>query len=388
MKKVTGFFSREKTVLGVYLLAALVVAIQHYAGGKSHYNNFVIFQQSFFHLMEGADLYTEYPSEYFDLFLYHPSFCILFVPFALLPTFFGLLFWQLFCAWLLYFAIGSLPIPYRAKLFFWWFVLAELVTSLHNQQTNPVITALGLLTYSALENNRVRQAALFPVLAFCIKAYGLVFALLFLFYPGKIRFIKYSLLWGLALTLLPLPVTGWEGLPDVYRDWYACLVRDHEVNYGYSVMGIAHLFFPSLHPADVGIIQVCGVALLGVTVLVQGRAGLRAGPAAASFPMLGYLLLWVILFNHAAESPTYIIAVAGVAVWYLCQPPGSARLTYIIMGLVLLFTQLSPTDLFPLSWRRQFFEPYLVKVVPCLLVWLVYQVQILRGTIRSAAPEV
>lgn len=384
MKKALAFLSREGTVLGIYLLAALIIAIQHYALGEHHYNNFVIFQQSFFHLLKGVNLYAEYPSEYFDLFLYHPSFCILFVPFALLPTFFGMLFWLLFCAWLLYFSIGSLPISARAKLFFWWFVLIELVTSMHNQQTNPVITALGLLTFSSLEKGRYGRAALFPLLAFCIKAYGVVFAVLFLFYPGKVRYLGYGLLWAIVLFLLPLPITGWERFPQVYQEWYMCLLKDHDVNYGYSVMGIIHLFFPSMRPDDVGLIQVTGVLLLFATLWIQWRKSLRMDTT-VSFQTLGYLLLWVILFNHAAESPTYIIAVAGVAVWALCQKSENSRVTYITLGIVLLFTQLSPTDVYPLSWRKEWFEPYLIKVVPCLVVWMIYQIQLLRG--RLVAPN-
>jgi len=35
-----------------------------------------------------------------------------------------------------------------------------------------------------------------------------------------------------------------------------------------------------------------------------------------------------------------------------------------------IFTSLSSTDLFPPAARDNFFEPFVIKVVPCILVWL------------------
>jgi hypothetical protein len=32
--------------------------------------------------------------------------------------------------------------------------------------------------------------------------------------------------------------------------------------------------------------------------------------------MLAYTLLYCVIFNHKAEQPSYIIAIAGVAIWY------------------------------------------------------------------------
>jgi hypothetical protein len=37
--------------------------------------------------------------------------------------------------------------------------------------------------------------------------------------------------------------------------------------------------------------------------------------------------------------------------------------------LAFVFTTLSPTDLFPPFIRNEFFWPYVVKAVPCILIW-------------------
>jgi hypothetical protein len=34
-----------------------------------------------------------------------------------------------------------------------------------------------------------------------------------------------------------------------------------------------------------------------------------------------------------------------------------------------VFTSLSPTDLFPRFIRKGILEPYVVKAVPCILIW-------------------
>ena len=76
----------------------------------------------------------------------------------------------------------------------------------------------------------------------------------------------------------------------------------------------------------------------------------------------------MIIFNHKAESPTYIIAITGVAVWFGSQKIKIENLVLLVLALVL--TSLSPTDLFPASIREHYVLPYDLKVLPCVLIWL------------------
>ena len=77
----------------------------------------------------------------------------------------------------------------------------------------------------------------------------------------------------------------------------------------------------------------------------------------------------IIIFNKMAESPTYVYAVAGVALWFMgLQKPNN--LDYTLLIFVIIFTSLSPSDIFPRNLRDHFFTPYNIKAVPCLLVWL------------------
>jgi hypothetical protein len=83
------------------------------------------------------------------------------------------------------------------------------------------------------------------------------------------------------------------------------------------------------------------------------------------------MLIWVIIFNHKAESATFIIASSGVALWFFSSP--KSYLNILLAILVLVFTILSPTDLFPTYLRTHYVIPYLLKVFPCILVWLKLQ---------------
>lgn len=376
MKRVFEFFSKEKVILGVYTLLSVIIAIQHYAGGPLKYNNFQIFRAALGHLVAHQNLHLEYPKEYFDLFLYNPSFCIFFAPFSMLPMPVSIVLWLVFCALALFYAIRSLPLAYSDKVFFWWFILFELVTSLHGQQTNPLIAASGLLTFTFLERGQARWAALFPLLAFCIKGYGLIYAGLFIFYPQKGQFIAYSLMWAAVLAILPLPVTGLDYFVQVYRDWYGILIADHAVNYGFSIMGLLKVWFPAFSPDDVTKVQLVGVVLLGITwVLCFFRKQYIS--LENRLLLLAYASLWVIVFNHAAESPTYVIAIPGVVLFHIVYRKQFAPWSKILLMLVFVFCILAPTDIYPLSLRRNFFEPYLIKVIPCVLVWMVLQTKLL-----------
>ena len=375
MNNLKAFFLRENVIRATYMLLSVIIGVQHYVGGPLKYNNFVIFRQSFFHLLAEKNLHLTYPEEYVDIFLYHPTFSVLFSPFSVLPVLPSLLLWLIGCSLLMFYAIKSLPVSQDHKEFFWWYILVELVTSLHGQQTNPIIAALGLFTYSFLEKRNAKWAALFPVLAFCIKGYGVIFAALFLFYPKRGQYILYSLMWALVLALIPLPIVGLDHFIQIYKDWVVCLIDDHKVNYGFSIMGLIKVWWDPFTEKGVSYVQYVGVALFALTWLVNFSEGVRS--ESRRFLLLAYAFLWVILFNHAAESPTFIIAVQGVAIFYIVNKTNMKPWATVLIWGVFWFSMMVPTDIYPLSWRHDFLQPYLIKVIPCFIVWTVLQVQLL-----------
>lgn len=357
---------------GILLLAVLLLTIQHlllpsktfYEGSAAytHYNNYIIFKQSWFHLIENKDLYQLYWSEYWDLYKYSPTFAVLMAPFAILPDGVGLFCWNALNALLLFFAMWKFPWPANKKrLFAIGFITIELFSSIHNAQSNALIAGLIIFAFLLLEKKQLALASLLIVLTIFIKVFGLVALTLFIFYPGKFKAILYTIGWTLLLAALPLLFISFGQLCFLYQSWLHLLENDHSLYIGLSVAGWLQTWF--------GIEAKLPVVIIGVILLLLPLIKYKCH-SELKFRLffLSSLLIWIVIFNHKAESPTFIIAVSGIAAWFFSQKLKIENLVLII--LVLIFTILSSTDIFPKSIRKEFIEAYVIKAVPCILVWL------------------
>jgi hypothetical protein len=79
-------------------------------------------------------------------------------------------------------------------------------------------------------------------------------------------------------------------------------------------------------------------------------------------------MIWMVIFNHKAESPTFIIALAGILLAYI-NGPRSGWDRFLLMACWIL-SSWSPTDIFPSTLRKVWIEPYQLKVFPCIMYWL------------------
>ena len=358
------FLSQEKVILSIYLLAMLIISLQHYFNNR--YNNFSIFRASIGHLLEHKNLYLEYPKEYGDLFLYHPTFPILFAPFSWMPVWLGMCCWTIFSSYIVFLSVKLLPISHKQKVFVWWFIFIELTTALHNMQTNPLIAAFIVLTFVHLEKENPIQTGFASALGFFIKGYGGISAVLFPFYPKKFgKNVLYYIIAFVFFSVLPGFIIGFDQLPRLYQEWQTLLIEEHKVNYGMSLIGLIYTLITSSIP--VIYIQLFGVICLAIFlaycffIVKENTLSLRVA-------ILANLLIWVIVFNHAAESSTHIISVFGVAFWYLITPKNGLSKGLLIF--VLLLTILSPTDIVPKFINRNYIIPYNLKALPIVLVWL------------------
>jgi len=235
------------------------------------------------------------------------------------------------------------------------------MTALQNAQSNVLIAGLLLLAFGFLERRQMALASLMIVIASFTKLFGLVAFSLFLLYPEKKKFILFSALWGIVVALLPLAVVSPAELVDLYGSWWKLLSMDYADSAGLSVMAWLqswfHLNVPKTTVTLVGIALFC----LAFTNVQRYRD--------VTFRLLFFcnVLIWVVIFNHKAESSTYVIAVCGVALWYFSQTRN--WLDLVLVSLVFIFTSLSPTDVFPRSLSATLFVPYAIKAVPCILVW-------------------
>lgn len=362
----------QKFILGLSILIVAIITGQAILLGPktfdsseiayTYYNNYVIFKQSFFHLIENKDLYQLFPTEHWDLYKYSPAFSLLMAPVAFLPDALGLLAWNLLNLLILFFALLKLPVqPVKTRLFMCGFVFIELITSIQNSQSNGLMAGLIIFAFVFLERKQIALASLLIVLSMFIKIFGVAALALFMFYPNKHKAFFYTVGWILLLAILPLIVVSWSQLSFLYQSWFELLRNDQSASIGLSVAGLIYGWF--------------GLDFKNLVLLI--------GALLFCLPFLKYkyfkelkfrlfflsaILIWVVIFNYKAESPTFVIAVSGIAIWFFSQGIKTENLILLILAFIL--TVLSATDLFPRSIRESYVMPYGLKALPCILIWV------------------
>ncbi len=278
-KKFTAYLQDPRILLGLYLLAAAVVALHKMAlggfesGGKIYppYQNYVAFRNAFFHLLARQDLYAAFPMEQqADLFKYTPTWALFMAPIAALPYTAGALAWNTLNAGALFAAVMWVPtVGRRVKVWVLWFVFLSLVSSMQTAQSNGLMAGLMLGAFAARERGRPATAALLVMLAAFGKPFGLFALVACLTQPGPRRFAAWAVVWGIALFLAPLIVASPDYLAFLYRSWFDLLLRDHAANAGLSVMSWLGAWFGLTPPKDL-VIAAGGLLLL---LPLAGRGG-------------------------------------------------------------------------------------------------------------------
>ncbi len=383
---IIAFFSKQRTILVLYVLLVTALSLSNFNKGQTKvfsgdtkytfYNNYVIFKHSFFHLQQGKDLYVLFPETHWDLYKYSPSFSVAMAVFAYLPDWLGLLLWNLVNVLILFYGVRYFIKGPPHTIFMLWFIFNELFTSVLNSQSNPMIAGMLVAAFTFFEKDKVHWAALLIVSTFYIKVFGILAALLFLFYPNKWRFILWSAIWTVAIGLLPLMFTSTDGLVFQYQNWLRLLSEDHSGSIGYSFMGVLQTWFGLQSGKDVLVIAGLIITMLPF-VFVHKFKDLQY-----RINWFASLLIWLVIFNHKAESPTFIIAFTGIALWLFTTSINKTVLVLAVLAFV--FTSLAPTDLFPASIRHSFFEPYAIKAVPCILIWLYLNFQLIKSGLNKS----
>jgi hypothetical protein len=374
-----------RVLTAVFLCVAMIASLDKYARGErdvdgqrvTQYNNYVIFQNAATHLSAGEDMYVPWPREQVDLYKYSPTFAVAMWPLAQLPEVVGLCLWNVGGALILLWGLRTLPFSSQATAGMAWIVLKDLLTNLQNSQSNGLVAALMIITIACWERHQLIAAATALALSFYIKIFGVAVAMLWLVYPHKTRSASTIIGVTALLALAPLLVTSPELLGDQYASWGRMLGEDHAASLGDSVMGLLEAFF-GLSGHKRWTLLIGGLLLVAPLVRVKSYSD-----AQFRFGLLASVLLWVVLFNHKAESPTFVIAASGVAVWFCSRP--ATRTNVALLVSVLVFTSFSSSDLCPEWLQDQWFAPYHLKAVPCLAVWLKIQAELWTSSAPSTA---
>ena len=365
--------SNKRYIIITYILFALAASIQSISTGPkifsddtieyTRYNNYLIFKNSFHHLKNYQDLYVAYPNEQWDLYKYTPTFSVFFGLFAVTPDWIGLNLWNLTNALVLLFAIYYLPrLDNFKKGTILIIVLVELMTSMQNAQSNGLIAGLLVLSFGLLEKEKYLFATLCIVFSFYIKLFGIVGLALLIFYPHKWKLALYTLLWTILLAIIPFLFIDIDQYSSLLQSYMSMLGNDHSNSYGFSVMGWINSWFALDLNKNV-------VVLVGVVLFLLPFA-LFSKYVNSTFKQLALcsVLIWIVIFNHKAESPTFIIAMTGVAIWFVSGT--KSNLHKVLFGCAIILTSLSPTVFFPKFLREEYVFPYSLKALPCILIWL------------------
>lgn len=367
-----------RIAVAVSLLIATAITAQQTLG-HARSNNFAIFRASFWHLLRGQDLYAAYPAEHWDLFKYSPTCAMLFAPFAALPYGVGLLFWNLLNAIALSGAIVLL-LPGRAAVAALLIVLLEALGALQNTQSNALVAGLMILSVVALERGRVAAGAASIIVGATIKVFPLSAGLFGLLTPMRWKHVAWCVLIGCAILALPLAVTSPELLRFQYESWFAVQQQDNTKVGMAWLGGIIEIALGRAIPHAP--VQLLGIATI-VTTAWMAREQWNDDPIVRRL-LLASLLIFSVVFNHMAESPSFVIAFAGLGIWWASLP--RERWRDVLVLLIVLLGSVGGSDLVPKQTRIAVHGHYQVKAIATLVGWFALQYDLLRRLRPAATP--
>ena len=374
VKNIISGFNRALLINVIWFLFPMLACIAEISRGLGDINNLLIYKQVFWHTIEQKHLYLSYPLEYNDVNHYGPLFSILIAPFALTPIYIGCFLWCLLNVGFLFYAIKQLPLSQKSIRFILFIGVFELITSVHSVQFNPMLCGMILLSFIAIEKEKIWLGTFFIVAGTLIKIYSVVGLLFFLFTPHKKKFIYTGIVWLAVLVCLPMLISSPQYIIDSYIDWYEVLIEKNGQNIessmfagmqDISVMGMIRRVFGVYHMPNIFVTMPAGIIML----LPLLRFSLWGNPL-YRFNYLALLLIGLVIFSSSAESPTFVIAVIGYLIWHVQQLYKDTFPYKVLLILMLLLTIFSPTDLFPRFIREQYIIRYSLKALPCFVAWL------------------
>lgn len=369
-EKLLKIILNPKYIFGVYLIIAVVTAVSKYLRGDYAINNYLIFKNVFFNTIHQKNLFVHYPELYFDLNHYGVFFSALIAPFAVMPDWLGISLWNAANTFIFIYGIYKLPFSDAKKALFGLFCLQEYITAALSLQFNVALT--GLLLLSAVyiyEKKEVKSVTAILVGVF-VKIYGIVGLSQFFFIKNKLKFILSGIAIAVIFFILPMTYSSPAFVVQCYSDWFRSIVEKNNEN---QVLG---------NMQDISLMgffrRILGDASISNLVFLAFGLPLFAAPYfrinqyrhyAFQLMILASTLLFLVLFSSSSESPTYIIAVVGVMIWFFMQK----ERTPVVIGLlvfVIIFTCFSTSDLFPKFVKENYIIKYSLKAVPCIVIWL------------------
>lgn len=342
----------------------------HVSRARAPRGNFEIFRAASHHLVDGQDLYAQYPDTLQDQFKYSPTFALLFTPFAWLPWPIALFLWNALNALVLFVAVERVLAAPQAVLAL-GLLLPEVLRSMQNAQSNALVAGLIILAYAAIERGRTWRAAFAIAVGACVKIFPLAALPFAIPRRRALRTGFATAAAGALLLLLPLVVTPLGTLVAQYRSWHAIETRDITTQRWFSVMQL----FDRITNADLPNLPLQLVGTLALLAPIAFRRD-RWDDARFRLQFLCSVLLYVTLFNHQAERASFVIAFTGITIWFVSEPRAAWRTALFFVALVTIPLM---STLIPLPGALRTPDVVLLRLaVPALLIWLAIQRELWR----------
>lgn len=380
LNKLFSFLLKKECVIAIYLLLAIIAGYKQYH--HHSYNNYLIFKYVYWHTIDLQNLYNNYP-EYRDSNHYGPVFSVFIAPFALLPDGLGCILWNMANVSILLWGIYSLPISLKKRTIIAWICAHEALTALFSFQFNIALTGIILLSFSYLIKKKEIQSAFFIAFGTLVKLYGIVGLAFFFFSKNKLKFIISCFITFAVLFALPMVISSPAFVIQSYTDWYHSLAHKNDLNASLtsfqdiSLMGIVRRATSNINIPNAPFLLV-GLVLFGLPYLrikQYKHLGFR-------LMLLASTLIFTVIFSSGSESPTYIIAFAGVAIWFTVQQNPKKGWIVALFIFAFILTSLSPTDIFPRP-VKEFIRLYSLKALPCVIIWLTIIYQMMKEDFES-----
>ena len=369
-QKFLKLISDYRIIFVIYIIVAAITAYSKYKRGTGGYNNYLIFKGVFYNTLQERNIFLQYPDLFFDSNHYGIFFSLLIAPFAMMPDGFGAVLWNVSGTLVFLYAIYKLPFSNAKKSFFAWLCFQEFITAATYFQFNIILTGLLILSAVYIYERKETQSAFAILIGTFVKVYGIVGLSAFFFIKNKTKFIVSFVVIAILFFVLPMLISSKEFGIQSYIDWYVSLSEKNLSNQtlmsrqDYSLMGVVRRILGNANISNL-IFLIPGFAFFMLPYLRIKQFKFLP----FQMMILASTLLFIVLFSSSSESPTYIIAVAGVMIWFLMQN----KLTKIDIGLlifVMIFTCFAFSDVFPKFIKEEVFIKYSTKAIPCILVWL------------------
>ncbi len=383
-QKFLKLISDYRIIFVIYIVVAAITAYSKYKRGTGGYNNYLIFKGVFTNTLQERNIFLQYPDLYFDSNHYGIFFSLLIAPFAMMPDGFGAVLWNVASTLVFLYAVYKLPFSDAKKSFFAWLCLQEFITAATYFQFNIILTGLLILSAVYIYERKETQSAFTILIGTFVKIYGIVGLSAFFFIKNKSKFILSFVAIALLFFVLPMLISSKEFGIQSYFDWYTSLSGKNLENQAlgtrqdYSLMGVVRRVLGNAEISNL-IFLIPGFLLFMLPYLRIKQFKFLP----FQLMILASTLLFVVLFSSGSESPTYIIAVSGVMIWFLMQK----KWTKVDIGLlifVMIFTCFAFSDLFPKSIKEEVFIKYSTKAIPCIIIWFRVMYELLTKDFETA----